>query len=147
MLFLHNRPVRCFSCAWEASDFTGRDVHVGQPASQTYFEILALLLAVELWCGTGEPTVILGDNTAALQEALDLKGRGPQGDLAQAKAILRCARSLNLAVAHLPSEANLAADALSRQADRPKPEWPFSEDQCVVRDAPLALSSIWEWIR
>ena len=91
--------------------------------------------------------MILGDNTAALQEALDLKGRGPQGDLAQALAILRCARSLNLAVAHLPSEANLAADALSRQADRPKPEWPFTEGQGVERDTPLAPSAVWARIR
>ena len=90
---------------------------------------------------------MLGDNVAALQEALDMKGRNAQLQLAQLLAILRGARSLTIAVAHLPSEANDAADTLSRQAgpiaDR-KP-WPF-EAGCVRRLSPIALLELWAWL-
>ena len=144
---VNDRPVRCFACAWRQADFAGRAVQVGRPDSQTFFEILALLLAIELWCQNGEATVVLGDNTAALQEALALKGKGPQGELAQALAVLRCSRSLNLEVAHLPTESNHIADSLSRQADPVPAEWPFSPEQGVIQDTPLSPTALWEWIR
>ena len=147
MLFEHDVPKRCFACTWDQADFAGREVWVGEPASQTFFEVLALTLAVELWCGAGQPTAILGDNTAALQEALTLKGKGAVGDLAQVLAVLRCSRTLALTVGHLPTEANDAADALSRQCDIPRPAWPFTPSQGVVRDAPLRPTDLWEWIR
>ena len=69
------------------------------------------------------------------------------GDLAQALAVVRCTRSLNITVAHLPTEANQVADALSRQADAAPPEWPFSAEQDVIRDTPLSPAALWEWIR
>ena len=147
MLLENDLPIRCFACKWEEVDFVGRDVWVGLPASQTFFEVLALTLAVELWCGRGQPTTILGDNTAALQEALSLKGKGAVGDLAQALAVLRCSRTLSLTVGHLPTEANVAADALSRQFDVPCAAWPFEPDQKVARDTPLRPATLWEWIR
>ena len=106
---------------------------------------MALVLAIELWCGNAQPTIVLGDNTAALQEALDLKGKGPNARLSQTLAVLRCSRSLVLAVAHLPSEANLAADALSRQSERPRPFWPFEPHQGVIEDTPLRPSVLWDW--
>ena len=62
-----------------------------------------------------------------------------QLQLVQTLAVLRSARTLDLEVAHLPTEANVAADALSRQfgpaVDRK--EWPFPESAGVVRDTPL----------
>ena len=149
VLLEKGRPVRCFSCRWSPADFTGKKVRIGDPACQTFFEVLALVLAVELWCTGTESTTILGDNVASLQEALDTKGKDLHEDLAQALAILRCTRSLDLAVGHLPSEANDAADALSRQdgpeADR-KP-WPFTKAQRVMIDHPLRPSALWEWLR
>ena len=147
VLIEDGRPTRCFACRWAQADFGDRDVRVGLPSSQTFFEVLALTLAVELWCGQGQPTAILGDNTAALQEALSLKGKGPLGDLAQIIAVLRCSRSLALTVGHLPTEANEVADALSRQFDMPCSAWPFSPEQKVVRDEPLRPAKLWEWIR
>ena len=125
-------------------------VKVGEPASQTFFEILALVLAVERWCPAGAPpTVIWGDNTAALQEAVDMKGKGPQETLAQALAVLRGARSLALSVGHLPSESNVLADSLSRlfapgaEAKR----WPFPQGSRVVRDTPLCPLQLWAWLK
>ena len=113
---------------------------VGQPASQTYFEVLVLVLALELWCPDSTPVTLFGDNTAALQTALTMKGRGEQLKLAQVLAVLRSARTLDVEVAHLPSEANLAADALSRQfgpmGDRKA--WPYEASDRVAIDTPLA---------
>ena len=97
-----DRPVACFSTRWRKHDFQDKAVEIGQPASQTYFEVLALVLAAELWCIDSTPTLILGDNVAALQTALALKGRGEQLRLIQALAVIRSARCLHIRVAHLP---------------------------------------------
>ena len=69
----------------------------------------------------------LGDNVAALQEAINMRGKGPQEALAQALAVLRGARSLQLAVGHLPSESNTLADCLSRlfAPSTDANQWPF----------------------
>ena len=101
-------------------------------------------MAVELWGVSTLPTVILGDNVPALQEALDLKGKGTQAPLAQCLAVLLVSRSLpagGFVVGHLPSEANEAADALSRQfePDNHKP-WPFGPE--VRRDTPFDIPTI-----
>ena len=107
VLYEFGQPVRCFSCVWDAADFTEMAVQVGEPASQTFFEVLALVLAVELWCRGTQSTLILGDNTSALQEALDLKGKGVHASLAHILAVMRCSRSLALAVGHLPRKPTL----------------------------------------
>ena len=110
---------------------------MGDSAGQTFFEVLAVVLAIELWCIDSSPTAVLGDNTASLQETLDLKGKGAHTQLSQALAVLRCSRTLHLSVAHLPTESNLLADALSRQAEpgNDKP-WPFASSSRVVVDTP-----------
>ena len=144
VLFEDGRPTRCFSFAWRQRDFDGNwrsprlSVRVGQSSSQTFFETLVVLMALELWCTDSTPTVVLGDNTAALQDALDLKGKGPSEKVAQCLAVLRCSRSLCIAVAHLATEANELADCLSRQAEpgNTKP-WPFSPEARVEIDVPL----------
>ena len=140
-------PVRCFCCAWRPEDFAEMDVTVGSSASQTFFEILVLVLAVELWGDATRPAVALGDNTAALQEAISLKGKGEQAPLSQALSVLLIARSLRITAGHLPSEANEAADSLSRQSEpgNQKP-WPFQQDQGVIIDEPLSPTALWSWI-
>ena len=148
VLYVQDRPVRCFTCTWAAEDFGNMDVEIGSPASQTFFEVLVLVLAVELWAEEGQSSAILGDNTGALQEALDLKGRGVHTKLAQALSIIIVSRSLSLSVGHLPSEANTAADSLSRQAEpgNRKP-WPFARKAGVKIDTPLSPSTLWQWLR
>ena len=137
-----------FTCAWRPGDFGDRDVHVGSSASQTYFEVLVLVLAIELWGRTLRPTVVLGDNLPALQEALTLKGRGLQGELAQALSVLVVSRSLAITVGHLPTEANTAADALSRLAEpRGRKINPFAGRTDVLRDVPVRPGALWAWIR
>ena len=148
MLVEAGRPVRCFCCSWQAEDFRGMRVEIGSSSSQTFFEVLVLVLAVELWAEGTRPAVVLGDNTAALQEAISLKGKGVHAPLSQALAVLMASRSLRLATGHLPSEANEAADSLSRQAEpgNVKP-WPFRPEMGVHRDVPLSPCELWAWLR
>ena len=148
MLYIRDRPARCFACTWSAADFVNMDVTIGDPASHTFFEVLVLVLAVELWAERCRAAAILGDNTGALQEALDLKGRGIQARLAQALSILVVSRSLALSVGHLPSEANTAADSLSRQSEpgNRKP-WPFTRAAGIAVDVPLSPAALWEWLK
>ena len=147
MLFMNDTPVRCFSCKWRQKDVRDHGVTVGDPAGQTFYEILAVVLAIELWCTDPTPTVVLGDNTASLQETLDMRGKGAHACLSQVLAVLRCSRTLHIAVGHLPTESNLPADALSRQAEpgNSKP-WPFASGTPVSVDVPLRPSALWEII-
>ena len=79
VLFENGRPTRCFACRWQQHSLDNKKIKVGEPAAQTFFEILALVLAVERWCPAGAPpTVVWGDKTAALQEAIDMRGKGPR---------------------------------------------------------------------
>ena len=129
------RPARYFVCSWKQADFDHLGISVGDCAAQTFFEVLVLVLAVELWGKASKPAAILGDNLGTLQEALDLKGKGALASLAQALAVVVASRTLSLTVAHLPTEANVIADALSRQSD---PDsllpWPFAPGQERLRE-------------
>ena len=148
VLVIHGKPVRCFCCTWEAGEFQGLGVEVGSSASQTFFEILVLVLAIELWARSARPTAVLGDNVAALQEAISMKGKGIHAPLSQALAVLIVSRTLHLSAGHLPSEANEAADSLSRQAEPGNlKSWPFAPDQHVIQDVPLSPSALWAWIK
>ena len=148
ILFENDVATRYFACTWSPSDFKGRNVAIGASAAQTFFETLVMILALELWGQTLRPTVVLGDSTAALQEALSLRGKGLQEDVAQALSVLVVSRSLSISVGHLPAEANLEADALSRLAE-PKGGYvnPFAHQPGVIRDTPVRPSTLWGWIR
>ena len=93
---------------------------MGVPAFQTFREYLALFISLVLWAGPRDPIAIIGDNTGALQLAMDLNGDG--GLLAISREIAwRTARHGWLyGAGHLPTEANSLADALSRltESDR-----------------------------
>ena len=148
ILFENDVAVECFSLAWDTAFFEARGVYVGDTAYQTYFEVLVLLLAVERWCDGSAATTVFGDNAGALQEALDLKGRGSLLELAQLLAVLRGARSVEVAVAHYPTESNVAADALSRQSGpvRERKAWPFRPDHGVKVVEPIGLEELWAWL-
>ena len=81
----------------------------------------------------------------ALQEALDLKGRGALLQLSRELSVVRAGRSLWLHVSHLYEEANSIADALSRQAapqDQAKPFPTAALDGAAESEAP-ALEDLW----
>ena len=146
VLVVEGKPVQCFAYEWQPHDFEGMRVTIGDCTGQTFFELVGLIMAVEVWCSEAEATAIIGDNVGSLQELLDLRGRGLHERPAQVLAVLRCSRSLDLAVGHLPTESNLAADALSRQAG-PKGErkpWPFTRRQRVPQTLPKPPVQLWK---
>ena len=146
VLFLQDQPAFCFSYTWQPQDFADLRVTIGDCAGQTFFEVVALVMAVEAWCGEAESTALFGDNVSSLQEVLDARGRGLHERPAQVLAVLRCTRSLDLSVGHLPTESNVAADALSRQAgpEAERKPWPFDDRQGVEISHPRRPEQLWK---
>ena len=64
-------------CSWSAKTVTHLGVSAGRPKFQTFWEYLALLMCLEAWGGhtTVGQVLLVGDNTASLQDALGFKGR------------------------------------------------------------------------
>ena len=120
------------------------DVTVGEAKSQTFFESCTLLLCLLVWGGRfpGRCLQIAGDNTAALQNAIALKGRGAMLALARELAWRRARFQWQFSVGHLPSESNVVADALSRLS-APSPA---SLPKCLRTSreiAPPDVSAMW----
>ena len=90
------------------------DFTIGESSGQTFWECAALLLGLILWAEPSVPLAVLGDNTAALQEALQVKGRRQLYHVSRELAVRKARHHWIIEVGHLPSEANTAADACSR---------------------------------
>ena len=118
-----NEVKEYFKAKWKKSDFKGMDVTVGASRSQSFFEFLTLFLSLLVWanlCGEGSIAVI-GDNTAALTNAINMKGKGPMLVISRELAWRRARGTWNFEVGHIPAEENQIADSLSRLfADPPK---------------------------
>ena len=114
VLYVNDAPTSYFATRWRPEDITGLDVDIGLPRSQTFWEIVALFLALCLWARPGEALAVLGDNTAALQEALNLRGKRQAQSVSREMAVRKARGNWLIHVGHLPSEANTAADACSR---------------------------------
>ena len=65
VLIEDGHPVRYFACAWLEEDFVGMNVDVGSSAAQTFFEVLVLVLAVELWGDGARPSVLAPSSPAS----------------------------------------------------------------------------------
>lgn len=102
-----------------------------------------LVLALRRYQDIKPGMVYLGDNTASLGMALRGKARGAEGALARELFILKARHGWRYAVAHLPSEANLVADALSRLAQPGRaPQLPAAVVGAAEVQVPH-LSSLW----
>ena len=98
-------------------------------------------MALSLWGSwfTAEAVAVLGDNTSALQNALDCKGKGVLRAIARRRARFEW----RFEVGHLPSEANTLADALSRLHDPSPAAFPTAALRDATRcDAP-SLKQFW----
>ena len=144
---MQDAPAEFFAVTWDPADFVNIDISIGDSSAQTFLEVLVLILAVDLWADPRSPCPFLGDNTAALQEAVGLRGKGQLALPAQVLAVLRCRRSLEIPVAHLANEANTLADALSRLE---APEGNRKAFPAVLanvkRRIPCELSCIWKMV-
>ena len=108
--------VEFFATKWHQKDFKNMDVTVGSSRSQTFFEFLTLFMTLLLWSSrSGDRALaIVGDNTAALSNAISLKGRGPLLAVSRELAWQRARKGWAFEVGHIPAEENEVADALSR---------------------------------
>ena len=90
------------------------------------------------------PVLIIGDNIPALQNTLDLKGRGALKAISIETAWRKARFRWQFDVGHLPSEYTKAPDALSRIA-APKPEqWPYDALVGAREDLIPDVASIWK---
>ena len=94
---------------------------LGNSAWQTLWEFLTLLLALISWREHAKQQLlfVLGDNVAALQDAIALRGRGHMLTVARELCWRQAKWPLHFDVEHLPKDRNLDADALSRIAAVP----------------------------
>ena len=107
-----------FEIRWADFDLSVLGLVTGRPSDQTAFEYLTLFFALTSWAASSRShgVAILGDNIAALQCAISLKGRGALNTLSREIAWRRLRHSWWYAVGHVRAEDNELADALSRTA-------------------------------
>ena len=83
-----------------------------------------------------EALAVVTDNTAALQQTLDLKGRGPMLEVALELSWRKARARLQFTPDHLPTEQNKLADALSRLSAPGNAVIPKELAKAVEREAP-----------
>ena len=131
---------------WDLRIVDGMDIELSNSKYQTFWEMFMLLVSLLVWgmYFVNEAVAVLGDNTGALQSALDLKGKGTLAAIARELAWRRERYGWIYEVGHVPSELNTIPDALSRQHE-PRP-LPFPA--LALKDARLRetqdLSKIWK---
>jgi len=116
VLLISGCPAEFLEHRWTPPEAASVGATIGTPASQTVFEHLALYLALRTWADKFAQVgfAILGDNVASLGFAVNFKGRKSHSQISREIAWRRVRRSWRYAVAHVPSEQNSPADALSR---------------------------------
>ena len=86
---------------------------------------------------------LFGDNVAALDLALTLRGRGALTAIARELSWRQARRQWRYRVAHLPAEHNLIADSLSRVADPKGVAYPSAALGAASFRAPPKLKDLW----
>ena len=116
------------------------------PKCQSFWEFLVLLTCLIIWGAnfTTEAVAVLGDNTAALQDALDLKGNNQLLAVARELAWRKGRHFWAFELGHLPSEKNVVADALSRLHDSPPSAFPKQALKGARRRDCPDLRKIWK---
>ena len=134
-------------CSWATKDVARLGVQANKPKHQTFWETLVVLMSLMVWGdrSADAPVLIVGDNTAALQNTLDLKGKDALLSIAREVAWRKARYNWRFSVAHLPSEFNSAPDALSRQfGPSPKP-WPAEALGDAEEVVPPSVGMLWKF--
>ena len=132
------QPVEYTRWVWNDESAAGLGVEVGKPKDQSFWEFLTIALSVVLWGGdfVHQALALITDNTAALQQTLDLKGKGPMLEVALELSWRKARGRLQFTPGHLPSEQNKWADALSRLAAPTTTILPKALAKAREREAP-----------
>jgi len=147
VLVIEGRPVEYGMTEWLPEDAAMLSTTIGAPDGQTSWEFAVILLGLITWGAEHRVTglAVLGDNTAALAGALNMKGRGPLMLITRELAWRRVRFAWKFAVGHLPSEHNHHADALSRVCapqGADKKQFPEQLLRAKRRSVPL-LRDVW----
>jgi len=113
------RIVEYFDCQWSEDTAGHLGAAPGDPKWQSFWELLALVFALVLWGKhfTETTAAVLGDNTAALGDAVNLKGKGPMLAVARELAWRQGKFGWLFEAGHVASESNSVPDALSRRSE------------------------------
>jgi len=134
-----------FAVTWSAAMVGDTGAEVGKPSSQSFWEFFALLAVLLVYSevAPGCTLQILGDNTASLQQSLRLRGRGAMLAISRELSWRQARFHWRFAVAHLPTERNAVADALSRLSGPSAADFPAAlagKPRLVVPD----LCAVWQ---
>ena len=101
---------------WQPADAEVLGAHPGDSAFQSFWEMVMLLICLILWGDdfVAEDLLVVGDSTSALQNALDLKGKGIMAAVAREISWRQARAGWRFVVGHIPAERNTVPDALSR---------------------------------
>ena len=146
MLYIHDRPKEYFALSWSPQDAAHLGAVPGDPSRQSMWEFLTLALALCQWAkpaGESIPLAVLGDNTAALQDALSLTGSFSMRAIAKEIAWRQARFNWQFEVGHLLAEANHTSDALSR-LDAPEPAVIPRVLRRASRVTPMPLQRFWQ---
>ena len=125
------------SITWDSEVAQILGATVGSSSWQSMWEFVMLLVALFVWGSPpGTTRCLFGDNVGALQDALTLKGTGSMLQVAREVAWRQVRMPWHFRCAHLPSERNVVADALSRVAAIPPLPLPLILLGTVQRKVP-----------
>ena len=135
-----------FEIAWTAESAGHLGVEPGLPKFMPFWEFLTLVLALCVWGSqfVAHSVAVLGDNTAALTDALQLKGGGQLMAVARELAWRQARFGWSFAVGHVPSESNGVPDALSRTTEASGPAYPRLALRHAVEVKPPVLYGFWK---
>ena len=138
MLLRNSIPCEWFATPWNNQDLKTLSARTADPRHQTTLELLTLLLALAIWGPAHRLSglILLGDNIAALQTALHLKGKPALGTLTRELAWRKARQGLRFRVGHLPSELNTRSDSLSRLTAPEAADFPPELSEATERPAP-----------
>ena len=140
-------PVQHTYFQWEPSTLKILKAKLGRCEGQTSFEYATLFLVLLTFDSTlrDSGALIKGDNLSSLNEALRLKSTLPgMNTISREISWRKVAYSWQYDLAHLPSELNDEADALSRLYAEPRRELP--KDLLMTStfvEPPLQTASLW----
>ena len=112
----NGEPAEYFHVTWTPALARRLRVKIGDPAGQTLWEYLTVLLSLMTWASKHRRSGLhlQGDNLAALGGVLNLTGKDKLTAVTKELTWRKVRQSWNYDAAHLPTEANLLSDALSR---------------------------------
>ena len=124
VLYKAQKPLAYMKIKWTNQWAKRLECTIGKPDGQTSWEYTMLLLTLLKWgsASSQEGLAMIGDNTASLTAAANLKGKGALTAISREIAWRKVRHQWRFAVGHLPSEANVVADALSRLSAPPGAE-------------------------